>query len=274
MQHPLQIGHADAFVHHQPFDLVEHRAVGVVESVGAVHASRSDHAKRRCSLLHHPDLDRRGVGAQEAAVLEVEGVVHRARRVVGGEVEGFEVVVVVLDFRSFDDLEPDALEERLDSFESQGERVQTSRALAPPRQCHVDAARFEPGSDQIGAERFASPLERVAERPPGRVDAPAGFGPLFRGEPPHPLQLVGDQTLPAEIAHPNFVQPFERACTTDLRQCVFEGLSHIMHHTLTNDIERRGRPFPRRGSNTRVPCASDQREGAQGRERDRAGKFV
>ena len=99
------------------------------QRIGAVDPPRSDQAKRRASLLHRPDLDRGGVGAQEAAVSEVEGVLHRARGVVRGNVERLEVVIVVLDLGSLDDVEADAGEERLDPIAGQRERMQTSGTL-------------------------------------------------------------------------------------------------------------------------------------------------
>jgi hypothetical protein len=85
-----------------PFDLVEHRRVRGV-AVLTEDAARRDDADRRRLLRHHgADLHRRGVRAQQhraarRRVREIEGVVHRARRMAFGDVERGEVVPVVLD---------------------------------------------------------------------------------------------------------------------------------------------------------------------------------
>ena len=63
-------------------------------------------AGRGVGAPHDPHLDRAGVGAQQLALavgagLQEEGVVHLPRRMAGREVEGREVVEVVLDVRPF-----------------------------------------------------------------------------------------------------------------------------------------------------------------------------
>src|SRR3546814_6350728 len=73
--------------------------------VAAIDLAQRDHAQRRLAaggeqVLHVAHLHAGRVCAQQASIAEVEGVVHRARRVVRREVQRLEVVPVVLDLRS------------------------------------------------------------------------------------------------------------------------------------------------------------------------------
>ena len=91
-------------------------------------------------LLHHPRLHGRGVGAeQHLGRRDVQCVPHIPRRMVGGDVEHLEVVLVQLDLWSFDDLIPDGLEEAGDLSQDDGGRVESSPHHWPAWQRHVDA---------------------------------------------------------------------------------------------------------------------------------------
>jgi hypothetical protein len=72
---------------------------------------------RQCSQrrAHRADLHRRGVRAQQAAVTEIERVVHRAGRMVRGDVQRREVVEVVFDLGAGGHAEAGFAEQRLDA---------------------------------------------------------------------------------------------------------------------------------------------------------------
>ena len=114
-EHALQVGERDVLVDPQALDLVEHRRVRGV-AVDAIDAARRDDLDRRRVRFHVADLDRRRVRAQHVAALDVERVVHRARRMVLRHVERGEVVEVVLDLRAVGDLEAERAEQRLDAL--------------------------------------------------------------------------------------------------------------------------------------------------------------
>jgi hypothetical protein len=133
----LQVAKADVLAEPESLDLVEHRRVRRVV-VDAKGAAGRDHAhvghRRRAGVLLRvrlrvPDLHRRGVRAQvEPApfvVLEVdvEGVLHRARRMVVGVVERGEAVPVGLDLGAVGDLEAERREDRLDPLEGAAHRM-------------------------------------------------------------------------------------------------------------------------------------------------------
>jgi hypothetical protein len=58
-------------------------------------------------------MHRRGVGAQQYLVVDVEGVLHVPGGVVPGHIEGLEVVVIELDLRPLGEVKSHA-EENLD----------------------------------------------------------------------------------------------------------------------------------------------------------------
>ena len=136
VQDALEVGETHVGIDQQAFDLVEHGCVGQIR-VAAIDPARRNDSQRRLALLHHPDLHRGGMGAQHPAILEVKGVVHGPRRMMGRDVERLEVVVVVLDLGAFRDLEAELAEQRLDTRQRPGDGVQPARAAAAPGQGHV-----------------------------------------------------------------------------------------------------------------------------------------
>ena len=126
------------------------------------------------------DLHRRGVRAQQPPVGEVEGVVHRPRRMIGGNVERLEVVEVVLDLRARGDIEAGTAEQRLDPQTRPGDRVQAAALLAAPRAASRRCARRRARARC----RRARARARAPRAPPALllrlVDARAGGRALAR----------------------------------------------------------------------------------------------
>ena len=77
--------------------------------------------------------------AQQAAVGQIERVVHGSRRVVRRNIEGFEVVIVVFDLGSPRDIEAGVQKNRFDAGQGQADRMGIARQTAAPRQRHIDA---------------------------------------------------------------------------------------------------------------------------------------
>ena len=150
MQHGLHVREGDALVDHEAFDLVKHRRVRDVVIV-AIHAPRRDHRERRLAREHRADLHRRGVRAQQLAVGKIERVVHRPRRMIGGDVERFEVVEVVFDLGTGGDVEAGLAEQLLDAQPHLGDRMQSATRLAAARQRDVDAFLRELRGDRAPA---------------------------------------------------------------------------------------------------------------------------
>ena len=66
------------------------------------------------NLLHAAHLHGRSVGAQQVAAVEPEGILHVARRMVGRDVEGVEVVILGFDLGAVEHGEAERDEEVLD----------------------------------------------------------------------------------------------------------------------------------------------------------------
>src|SRR5690242_2818008 len=77
-------------------------------------APRRDRLDRRRVLGGIAHLHGARMRAQKQAAFDVEGVVHRARRVVLGLIERGEIVPVGLDFRTVRNVESDRAEDGLD----------------------------------------------------------------------------------------------------------------------------------------------------------------
>ena len=63
--------------------------------VPPVYPSRHDDANRRALRAHRSNLHRRRVGPQDVAGIQVEGVMHRPRRMVFRNIQRGEVVKIV-----------------------------------------------------------------------------------------------------------------------------------------------------------------------------------
>ncbi len=137
-QGALEVGEGGVLIHQQAFNLMEHRRVGLV-AVAAVHLAGGNHAQRRLVVAHVAHLHTGGMRAQQAAIAEVEGVVHGARRVVRREVQRLEVVPVVFDFRAFGQLVTQAAEDLGDALQGARYRVQATALAMTARQGDIDA---------------------------------------------------------------------------------------------------------------------------------------
>ena len=231
LQRALEVGEAGGFVHQQAFDLVEHRRVGLV-AVAAVDLARRDDADRRLAAGHRTDLHRRGVGAQQATITEVEGIVHRTRGVVRREVQRLEIVPVVLDLGTIGHLVAEAREDRSDALQRARDRVQVAALGIAPRQGDVDAFGRETlrqcGLFELGLARGERGRERVADA----VDAFAVDLALVRRELAEAFQLLGDAAGLAEQADADGIEAIERGGGGDVGEAgIGEGLQ-IAHSIL------------------------------------------
>ena len=151
------------------------------------------------------------MGAQHPAILEVEGVVHGPRRMMGRDIERLEVVVVVLDLGAFRDLEAELAEQCLDARQRPGDGVQPARAAAAPGQGHVQAlfrqAPLQGLPLQIGLARFDGRLQPLL----GLVDDGPGHLALLGRQAAELLQPGRQAALLAEVLHTDGVQRLQVA---------------------------------------------------------------
>ncbi len=105
----FEVGHRNIFRHIQAFHLMEIGGVGRIGGVTAVGASGGDDAHGRGMAEHVPDLNRRGLGAQQRAVGQVKGVLLIAGGMIGRRVQGVEIMKNRVHIRSGGDVEADAV---------------------------------------------------------------------------------------------------------------------------------------------------------------------
>ena len=114
VQHGLQVREADVLAHHHAFDLMEHGRVRHIR-IDAIDAARRDHRQRRLLRAHAANLHGRGMRAQQPPVRKIKRVVHGARRMILRNVQRFEIMEVILDFRPRGHLKSGLREDPLDA---------------------------------------------------------------------------------------------------------------------------------------------------------------
>ena len=107
---------------------------------------------------HVTDLHRRGMGTQQAPVVEIERI-GSWRRMVRGNVEGLEIVEIVLDLRPVGDLEAHVPEQGLEAAQRAADGVQAAGTQASAGQADVQALARE----LFGALRFLQLLTAQAQ---------------------------------------------------------------------------------------------------------------
>ncbi|MNV54094.1 hypothetical protein D3C71_1462660 [compost metagenome] len=145
--------------------------------------------------------------AQQAAIAEIEGVVHRARRVVRREVQRFEVVPVVFDFRAFGELVTEAAEDLGDALQGTGHRVQATALFATAGQGDVDRFRGQARVQRSVFQHGLAITQRAGQRVTGTVDGFAGGFALIGWQATELLELGGDAAVLAQQGH---AQDFQR----------------------------------------------------------------
>ncbi len=154
---------------------MEHRSVGGVKLVGAEHTAGARDVQRHATGDQTTDLvgGRLGaqhhVGADEARgvlgliALDVEGVLHLARRMVRPEVQRVEVVPLGLHFRTVGDLPSHGDEEVLDILHELRQRMARAQRLTLDRQGHVDGFGGQCAGLLFGLDLLLLGAERATE---------------------------------------------------------------------------------------------------------------
>ncbi|MNE36813.1 hypothetical protein D3C80_1306420 [compost metagenome] len=131
---------------------------------------------------------------------------HRPRRVVTGDIERLEVVVVVFDFRTFGDVVADMGEELLDALKGASHRMQTAGDLTATRQGHVDAFGRQLGCQRGGLEVGLARIEGILNAGLGGIDQGARLRALIGRELAQGLHELGQLALLAKVMNPELLQ--------------------------------------------------------------------
>jgi len=209
VERALEIAHRDALVDDKALDLVEHRGMGRVDLVLAVHAARGQNADRRAGALHHAHLHRGGLAAEmDLLVLgDIERVRPLADGVVLRDVQTVKVVVGKLDLRAVHDGKAHA-DEYINDFVEHGVHnvLLAERDLLAGHR-HVERFGAELCLLQTRGKRALAAFDLVFQLAADLVRKLADHGTLLGGELAHLFQNGGQLTLFAEIPD---AQRFER----------------------------------------------------------------
>src|SRR5262245_30081900 len=172
--------------------------------------------------------------AMRVLAFDVEGVVHRPRRVVLGLVERGEVIPIGLDLRPVGHIEADRAEDRLDPLPGAADRMDAARLAHATRQRDIDSllgeARVELRRGDRGAaigEQSLDPILRV-------VDAAAAVALDLGWKLAEPLQELGDDALLAEEARLRVLERRQLVGRGELRSRFGDDRVEVLH----------GRPEP------------------------------
>ena len=202
-------------------------------------------ADRNALQLHRADLDGRGVRAQQSTVAEIEGVVHRPRRVVGGDVERLEVVEVVLDLRAFRDAESRPAEDCLDSQARARHRMKAADRLSAARQRHVDCAAAELTLERDSVELRAPRIEGSRDAVLRLVDRGACALALIGRKASETLQQLRHGALAAENLHAHRIERGKIRARFDVSECARDQRLQVLHPTPRDRVTWRPvRPSP------------------------------
>ena len=204
---PFRSARRGVAVDHQRLDLEELEAAVGGHVLVAEAAARRDDPDRRRQRLHGPDLHRRGVGAQDGAVHrghgrvaaglgDVQRVPQVARRMVGRDVERFEVPPLGLDLRALEHLEAEGVED-LAEVALGGRAWDAGDRCAPARRARSCPARSLSScasrAPAVTSARRAARADSISTRT-SLASRPKG-GPLLRrrlAQRPHqPGQRAG-----------------------------------------------------------------------------------
>ena len=173
-QRAFQARKTRVLVDQQAFNLMKHRSVRLV-AIAAIHLPGRNHpqgwrAAVSQQILHVAHLHAGGVRAQQPSIAEVERVMHRPRRMVRREVERFEVVPVVLDFRTVRQGIPQARKDVGDPLQGRADRMQRAAPGIDAGQGHVNRLACNTRVEHGVVQRDASRAERVRQRVTRTVD--------------------------------------------------------------------------------------------------------
>src|SRR5947207_8305012 len=91
------MGHRDAAIDAQAFDLIEHGVVRWVRRIATKHAAWRNHAHRSATPLHRVNLYRGGLRAQGESIRCIKSVLRSPRRMSWRDIECVKVVEVGFD---------------------------------------------------------------------------------------------------------------------------------------------------------------------------------
>ncbi len=177
-----------------------------VHLVRAEHAARGDHADRELPFLHDAGLDRRRLRAQKDILCNIEGILLVLGRMVRGNVQLREIIVIVLDLRAFDDFIAHPDEDALDFLQRDRVRMTVADKFHFGRKRHVDFLLRELLLHLKRVESLPGLLHLRLDRVAGFIDPLADLRAVFRRDVLHGFEDSRERTLLAEKCDAHIVE--------------------------------------------------------------------
>ena len=207
IQHALQVAQRNPLVHHQAFHLVEHGGMCRV-TVGTEHPAGHKHFDGRLLAVHHADLSAAGLGPEQQVVLQVKSILHIPGRVILRNIQPGEIMIIILNFRTFKHIETHA-GKNIDHFIfHQGQRMKMAQRLFFCRKGNIHGfaavAELQLRLFHLFAQDFILFFRLYLKI----IDQFSHGRPVFPGNSPKALHQSGDAALLAQIVLPESGQAF------------------------------------------------------------------
>ena len=171
---------------------------------------------------------------------------HRARRMVRGEVQRLEVVPVVLDLGTFGHRIAELRENRLDALARAGERMDGAALAIASRLGDIDAFGRQALFQYRALKGFLACSDRASDLLLRDIDPGATRLALVRRELAERLQFRGDRAVLAEQRDTLRLQCIQRCRRGDRGQRFLGALRQGVHHgPMQKKSGKKARPSPR-----------------------------
>ncbi len=227
-QSSLQISEGHPGVDVKPLQLGENGEVGGIDFIPAISTPRRDDAHGRNFLRHGPDLNGRGVGAEQFAIFEIECVRLVAGGVIFGGVQCIKTMPLGLDFGTFGESKAHPAE-NVDRFiQNLAEGMEPTMGQRATGQGHIDAGELPgiPRSNHLGAFGF----KRFGDCGADFIELLAHVFFLVIGNVPHSGPGRSEATFFAKKADPLFFKFCLAVDGTNCGQSVLLDLLEFCNH--------------------------------------------
>ena len=137
-----EMAHGDAIFDDNPLNLMKHGGVGLV-GIAAIGPARSQNPRRQRGPFQGMNLHARRMRAQQHGMamgirlIHIKGIMHLTRGMMGGEIQGAEIVFVILNIRSMVQDKTLAGKQSHNIIQRAAERVATPQTHSHGGQGHI-----------------------------------------------------------------------------------------------------------------------------------------
>ena len=138
----FEMGHRDAFVDAETFELMKHRRVRHVRRVAAKNLTRCENAERHAAAFHRADLYGRCLRSKSKPVGRIKRVLRFAGRMSLRNIQSVEIVIIGLDLAVILDRVTHRNENVLDLLPQNRDRMQMPGSRTAAGKCYVQPFAF------------------------------------------------------------------------------------------------------------------------------------